>query len=167
MKIPEIAAKCRESSKQGLLRDYGVDHNMKIPGLADKVFASQRKTMLATYGFEYMMQTPEFAEKSSKSRLITFREKYGVDNPSQLPDHKEKSGKKISESLLAKPKIKCSFCDVITSAIANHERMCIANPNRIPMKTVTCEYCGTETITGNYVRWHGVNCKQNPNKKEI
>lgn len=30
----------------------------------------------------------------------------------------------------------------------------------------TCEYCLTEITTGNYFRWHGENCKMNPNITE-
>jgi hypothetical protein len=164
MQIQEVAARCRESCKETLLERYGVDHNMRIPGLGERVNKSQRKTLLETYGFEHAMQIPEFAQKASKTRLNTFREKYGVDNPSQLPDHKEKSGRKISESLKARLIEKCSFCNFESKNISFHERLCPSNPNKTTMLTTTCEFCDVEVTNGNYKRWHGINCKQNPNK---
>ena len=32
------------------------------------------------------------------------------------------------------------------------------------LRRITCPHCGKDANTGNYSRWHGDNCKQNPNK---
>ena len=40
------------------------------------------------------------------------------------------------------------------------------NPNGFALNKATCEFCNKETTIGNHKRWHGINCKKNPNITE-
>lgn len=164
MQIAEVAAKCRDACKTSLLEKYGVDNNMKIPEVAAKVAKSRKATMLERYDVENIMELKEHWVPARAKAISTMISKYGVSNISQTPGFKERVGPNISAGLIARPKVKCKFCDFETKNYIKHERECKLNPNRIPLATIECEYCGIESINGNYKRWHGINCKHNPTK---
>lgn len=74
----------------------------------------------------------------------------------------EETKKKMSEARKGKPRPQ-SWHDKMAEYRANNP-----NPNlgkESPMKgkkfpTIACEHCGVDVSKGNYIRWHGDNCKE-------
>jgi hypothetical protein len=124
-----------------LMEQYGVDHASKIPGIQDK----KQNLYFDKTGYHWPMQNPEVIAKSLETRSNKTEEELQLIVERQRQTCIEHYG-------------------VDSWAKTEEGRECgrknIASANET---VVTCEHCGIETNLGNYNRWHGDNCLQNPN----
>ena len=104
------------------------------------------------YGVDNLFQSEVIKKKIKETNLT----RYGFENPSQSEEIKQKK---------------------ILTTIENygvlHHNQLIENRDRISERTKltreeeldkVCEFCGKSCKALNYKRWHGTNCKSNPNE---
>lgn len=106
-----------------------------------------------TYGVDNVFQAEAIKTKIKE----TMFKKFGVENPSQSEDVK----KKKVETTLAK------FGVQHHNQLEEHKER-ISKTTKLTRARETdkvCEYCGTLCKQLNYKKWHGENCKDNPNSK--
>lgn len=112
--------------------------------------------------FKRSEQTKKNMSKAFTGRVFSESHRQKIKESKTGKKASDSAKKKMSELRIGKPRPQ-SWHDKMAEYRAN-------NPNPMqgkvsPMRgkkfpTIACEHCGKEASKGNYLRWHGANCKR-------
>lgn len=145
-----------EKRKETYRKKYGVD----TPLLSEAVSNKYKKTCLDRYGVNNPMQNKKVKEKIKENNLI----KYGVDHWTKTETwKKENSGRVMTEET----KVKTKQTSMLRYGVENYNQLPelkskkkkLAEEWNKNMPRLICKHCRKAASKGNFVRWHGDNCR--------
>ena len=150
----------KQKSKNTLLLKYGVANAMDIPEVKEKVAAAMRGNDYGCFKRSDETKARISQYQRGRSKSAEQKKKQAIAMTGRVAS--EDTRKKMSERRIGK-KQPPSFSIKMSAFMAGEGNPMFGKVSPMRGKkfpTITCEHCGKEASKGNYLRWHGNNCKQ-------